>query len=114
MSTHQQMNPSSVYPSVSPSPPCAVTWSTITDSGGDEQCSPYINNALNNLTVSESIAYSKNGYTYTTKKIDPYTANETNDSTKQQRTLKSSVSIDSCVFCFVLFFFFLVFFAFIY
>ena len=89
-SSYQLINPPSVSPSQCPH---AVTWSKITDSAGDQQCPSHINHALNEILTGQSIEYSINGgYTYTTKKIDPYTAIETNDSTKQQKTLKSSVS----------------------
>ena len=69
----------------------AVTWSIMTDIGGDLPCSPNFNDSLNRLSPVGEIHYTINGSTYTTKKVDPYTAIQTNDITKQQRTLKSSV-----------------------
>ena len=69
----------------------AVTWSMMTDTGGDLQCSSNLNDSLNRLSPPEKIHYTMNGYSYTTKKVDPYTAIQTNNITKQQKTLKSSV-----------------------
>ena len=71
--------------------PNAVTWSIMTDIGGDLPCSSNLNDSLNRLSLFGEIDYTINGYSYTTKKVNPYTAIQTNDSTKQQRPLKSSV-----------------------
>ena len=76
-----------------PIDPSAATWSIMTDIGGDLQCSSNLNDALNRLLPLGDIHYTINGYSYTTKKVNPYTAIQTNDITKQQRTLKSSVCI---------------------
>ena len=76
----------------------AVTWSIMTDTGGDLPCSSDLNDSLNGLSLHGEIQYAMNGYSYTTKKVDPYTCVQTNDITKQQRTLKSSVCVSSDVF----------------
>ena len=76
----------------------AVTWSIMTDIGGDLPCSSNLNDTLNSLSPLGEIHYAINGYTYTTKKVNPYTAIQTNDITKQQRTLKSSVCVSMTFF----------------
>ena len=71
----------------------AVTWSIMTDFGGDLPCSSNLNDSLNRLSPHGEIHYTINGHSYTTKKVNPYTSIQTNDITKQQRTLKSSVCV---------------------
>ena len=68
-----------------------VTWSIMTDIGGDLPCSSNFNDSLNRLSLVGEIHYTIDGSSYTTKKVDPYTAIQTNHITKQQKTLKSSV-----------------------
>ena len=68
-----------------------ATWSTIIDDACDWQYPPKLNYRLNRLLTKCMTDYSLNGCKYTTKKVDPYTAIETNNTTGKQRTLKSSV-----------------------
>ena len=80
-------------PRFQPIDPTTITWSIMTDMGGDLPCSSKLNDLLNTLSPLGVIHYKINGYNYTTKKVNPYTAIQINDMTKQERTLKSSVCI---------------------
>ena len=74
--------------------PSAATWSMMTDIGGDLRCSSDLNDALNRLSPFGVIHYTMNyGNSYTTTKVNPYTAIQINNMTQQERTLKSSVCV---------------------
>ena len=70
-----------------------TTWSTIINNACDLQYPAELNYLLNKLLIKCKTHYSFNGHTYTAIKVNPYTAIETNNITRQQRTLKSSVCV---------------------
>ena len=65
----------------------------MTNDGCDLQCTPELNRLLNRLFTNCETDYSVNQYMYTARKVDPYTAIETNITTGKQRVFKSSVCI---------------------
>ena len=71
--------------------PTDIIWSAMTFNGSDWPLQRKLNYHLNGLLVNCETCYNLNGYTYAIRKVDPYTAIETNNITGQQRTLKSSV-----------------------
>ena len=65
----------------------------MTGAGYDCQCPQELNGQLNKLDDNDEIHYTVNEQSCTTRKVDPYTAVQTNDITNNQLFLKSSVCL---------------------